>query len=117
MAGEFVNLNEVGSLTRSGQGYEGTAEDSNAESRAFSGRMDASKQGLKGSAGNTFTNVADTHSGNLVQLANQIAQQAIRAVRGENVILTADEDAHTAQQVTASTVDNQSSAVSRPITY
>ena len=26
MAGDFVNLNEVGALTRSGQGYEGTAE-------------------------------------------------------------------------------------------
>lgn len=117
MAGEFVNLNEVGTLTRSGQGYEGTAEDSNAESRTFAGRMDASKQGLRGAAGNTFTNVADTHSSNLVQLANQIAAQAVRAVRGENTILTADEDAHTAQQVSVSTVEGQSSAVSRPITY
>ena len=43
MAGDFVNLNEVGALTRSGQGYEGTAEDNSAESRNFAGRMDASE--------------------------------------------------------------------------
>jgi uncharacterized protein YukE len=115
MAGDFVNLNEVGALTRSGQGYEGTAEDNSAESRNFAGRMDASRQGLKGAAGTTFTNVADQHSSNLTQLANQIAQQALRAVRGESTVVNADSDADTAQSNTVSAVDTQSSAVARPI--
>lgn len=117
MAGEYVNLNDVGALTKSGQGYEGTAEDKASESRSFSGRMDASRQGLKGAAGATFTNVADAHSGNLVQLANQIAQQALRAVRGEQTLVTADEDADTAQTATVTAVQTQASAVSRPITF
>jgi uncharacterized protein YukE len=115
MAGDFVNLNEVGALTRSGQGYEGTAEDKAAESRNFDGRMDASRQGLRGSAGSTFTGVAEQHSSNLTQLANQIAQQALRAVRGESTIVNADADADTAQSSTAAAVDTQGSAVSRPI--
>lgn len=117
MAGDYVNLNEVGVLTKSGQGYEGTAEDKAAESRSFAGRMDASRQGLKGNAGATFTNVAEQHSGNLVQLANQIAQQALRAVRGEQTVVNADADADTAQSATVTAVDTQASAVSRPITF
>jgi hypothetical protein len=115
MAGDFVNLNEVGALTRSGQGYEGTAEDKAAESRNFAGRMDASHQGLKGAAGTTFTGVAESHSSNLTQLANQIAQQALRAVRGESTILNADSDADSAQGGTMAAVQTQESAVSRPI--
>src|SRR5918997_5502443 len=97
MAGDFVNLNDVGALTKSGQGYDGTAQDNAAESRNFLGRMEASRRGLRGSAGTTFTNIADLHSGNLVLLANQIAEQALRAVRGEQTVLTADDDANTAQ--------------------
>jgi hypothetical protein len=115
MAGDFVNLNEVGVLTRSGQGYEGTAEDNVAESRNFSGRMDASRQGLKGAAGTTFTGVADSHSDNLVQLGNQIARQALRAVRGESTIVNADADSDSAQSATVTAVESQGSAVARPI--
>jgi len=117
VAGEYVNLNEVGALTQSGHGYEGTADDKATESRNFSGRMDVSRQGLKGAAGTTFTSVADQHTGNLVQLANQIAQQAMRAVRGEQTIVTADQDSETAQAPTLTAVDTQSTAVSRPITF
>lgn len=117
MAGDYVNLNEVGALTNAGQGYDGTAEDKAAESRTFNGRMEASRQGLRGAAGTTFTSVADQHSGNLVQLANQIAQQALRAVRGEQTIVNADEDSNTAQAPTMAAVDTQSSAISRPITF
>jgi hypothetical protein len=117
VAGEYVNLNDVGVLTRSGQGYDTTAEDNTAESRSFAGRMDASRQGLRGTAGTTFTNVAETHSGNLVQLANQIADQAVRAVRGEQTVVSSDEEADTAQSSAFTAVQNQSQAVSRPITY
>jgi hypothetical protein len=117
VAGDYVNLNEVGVLTKSGQGYEGTAEDKSAESRSFVGRMDASKQGLKGAAGTTFTGVADAHGGNLVQLANQIAQQAVRAVRGERTVVTADQDADTSQSGTVAAVETQAQAVSRPINF
>jgi uncharacterized protein YukE len=111
----FVNLNEVGVLSRSGQGYGTNAEDHNAESHSFRGRMDASQQGLKGAAGNTFTNVADTSSNNLVQVANRIVEQAVRAVRTENALVVSDEDAHGAQQVSLSNVEAHASAVSRPI--
>lgn len=117
MAGDYVNLNEVGALTKSGQGYEGTAEEKAGESRTFSGRMDASRQGLRGAAGTTFTSVADQHSGNLTQLANQIAQQALRAVRGEQTIVSADQDSDTAQAPTLTAVETQTTAVSRPITF
>lgn len=117
MAGEYVNLNDVGALTRSGQGYDTTAEDNAAESRTFAGRMEASQQGLRGAAGTTFTGVANLHSGNLVQLANHIADQALRAVRGEQAVVTSDEEADTAQAPTLTAVENQSSAVSRQITY
>lgn len=117
MAGDYVNLNEVGALTRSGRGYDGTAEDNAAESRSFLGRMDASQQGLRGAAGNTFTAVADTHGSNLVQLANQIAQQAIRAVRGEQTVVSSDESSDSAQAATVTAVETQTSAVSRPITF
>ena len=115
MAGDYVNLNDVGTLTRSGQGYDTNAQDSDAESRTFSGRMDASRQGLRGSAGTTFTNVAEAHSGNLVALARQIAEQAVRAVRAEQTVVAADDDANTAQSGTVSTVESNTTAVNRPI--
>ncbi|GAA2873658.1 hypothetical protein Acy02nite_31460 [Actinoplanes cyaneus] len=113
--GDFVNLNDVGTLTRSAQGYEGVADDKASESRSFTGKMDASQRGLIGSAGSTFTNVAGTHSGNLTQLANRIAEQAVRASRGEKTLVSADDDANTAQSGTQSTVEGNVSAVSRPI--
>lgn len=104
MSGNYVNLNEQGVLSQSGQQYDATAQDSNAESRAFSGRMDASRTALRGAAGTTFTGVAETHSGNLVLLANQIADQAYRAVQAEREVAGADDDAHSAQSATQSTV-------------
>jgi hypothetical protein len=115
VSANFVNLNERGVLTQSGQNYDGTAQDSNAESRAFSSRMDASRTGLVGSAGNIFTAVADTHSGNLVRLAEQIAQQAVRAVQAERTVQTSDEEAHSAQSGTMQTVEGLTLGVSRPI--
>jgi hypothetical protein len=115
MAGDYVNLNDVGALTRSGQGYDGTAQDNAAESRTFAGRMDVSRQGLRGSAGTTFTGIADMHSGNLVLLANHIAEQAVRAVRGEQTVVTSDDDANTAQTGTMQTVEGLSTSNARPI--
>jgi hypothetical protein len=112
---DFVNLNDVGMLTRSGQGYEGVAEDKAGESRSFAGKMEASQRGLIGSAGNTFTTVAQTHSGNLTQLANRIAEQAVRAVRGEQTLVSADDDGHSAQTATVNVVEGNTSVVSRAI--
>jgi uncharacterized protein YukE len=114
---DYVNLNEVGGLTRAGKGYDGTAQDNTAESRNFSSKMDASKQGLQGAAGRAFTGAADQHAGNVTLLANQIAQQALRAVRGEQTIVSSDEEALANQQSTVSAVDGETQAVSRPITF
>jgi hypothetical protein len=113
--GDFVNLNEVGTLTKSGQGYEGVAQENDGEARSFVGRMDASQRGLIGSAGSTFTTIAQTHGGNLSQLAQRIAEQAVRAVRGERTLVTADEDSHNHQTSTLNTIEGNTSAVSRPI--
>jgi hypothetical protein len=117
VAGEYVNLNDVGALTRSGQGYDSTAEDNAAESRTFAGRMEASQQGLRGAAGSTFTNVATMHGGNLTSLANHIADQAFRAVHSERVVVDADGQADSAQSATLAGTESQSQAVSRQITY
>jgi hypothetical protein len=115
VAGDYVNLNDVGTLSRSGQGYDTNAQDNATESRTFSGRMDASQRGLRGSAGNTFTTVAATHSANLGLLAGHIAEQALRAVRAEQSVLAGDDEANTAQSGTVSTVESNATAVSRPI--
>jgi hypothetical protein len=115
VAGEYVNLNDVGTLTRAGQGYDANAQDSATESRTFSGRMDVSQQGLRGSAGNTFTNIAATHSGNLTAVANHIADQALRAVGVERTVIDSDDQANMAQGSTLSTVESNTTAVNRPI--
>jgi hypothetical protein len=115
MAGDYVNLNDVGGLARSGQGYDGTAQDNTAESRAFAGRMEASRRGLIGAAGNTFTGIAGVHSGNLVQVANHIAEQALRAVRGDHTIDDSDRDANTAQNTTMQTVEGLSTSSAKSI--
>ncbi|MPZ27663.1 MAG: hypothetical protein GEV12_14950 [Micromonosporaceae bacterium] len=112
---DFVNLSDRGALTRAGQGYDGSAQDGTAESRSFQGRMDQSQQGLRGRAGMQFTGMTTQHAGNLVALGRQFAEQAFRAVRGEQAVVTADDDAFTTQQTIASTVDTQTSAVTRPI--
>lgn len=111
----FVNLNETGALTNAGKQYGGNAEDQNAESTNFRGRMEASHHGLKGSAGGTFSSVAHMSAGNLTQLANQIVDQAVRAVRAEKGLVTADEDAESAQHSTLGAVENHGAAVMRPI--
>ena len=112
---DYVNLNETGALSKAGQGYGQDADTGAAESRAFLGRMEQSQQGLRGSAGLRFTGVTTQHSANLALLGKQFAEQAYRAVRGEQAIVSADTDAFTAQQPVISTVDSQTSVLNRPI--
>jgi D-alanyl-D-alanine carboxypeptidase len=113
--GNFVNLNETGVLSRSGQGYDSNAQDQHGASQQFRGQMEASHQGLKGSAGGTFTGVSDLSAANLAQLANQIADQAVRAVRAEHHLVGADEQADSVQQVNVGNMETHASAVARPI--
>ncbi|HLU46094.1 MAG TPA: hypothetical protein VKZ67_13950 [Natronosporangium sp.] len=111
----YVNLSEAGGLTQAGQRYDAEADDSQATARTFQGRMDQSQQGLRGRTGMQFTSMTTQHSTNLALLGRQFAQQAYRAVKGEQAILNADDEAHDLQSVTASTVDTQTSSISRPI--
>jgi hypothetical protein len=111
----FVNLNETGALTHAGKQYGANAEDQNSESTNFRGRMEAANHGLKGAAGGTFGTVADLSATNLTQLANQIAEQAVRAVRAEGGLVHSDEDADGLQHGTLANVESHSSAVARPI--
>lgn len=115
MSGDFVNLNDIGQLTRAGQGYGADAESGANESRTFENRMSVSQAGLRGRAGMQFTGMTGTHAGNLRLLGAQFAEQALRAVRGEQTVVSADEDAHNVQQATASTVESQTSMITRPI--
>lgn len=115
MSEQYVNLNETGVLSQSGSRYEITADDSVGEAQSFRGRMDASQRGLRGGAGQVFRGVTDQHAGNLAQLAQQIADQAVRAVRAERGIINADDESVRTQQGMISAVDDQSRAVSRPI--
>jgi hypothetical protein len=115
MSGSFVNLNETGVLSRSGQQYGANADDQHGASQKFSGQMEASRQGLRGAAGGTFSGVAAMSSSNLSQLANQIADQAVRAVRAERSLVSADEDADSAQRVSVSNMESHASEVSRGI--
>lgn len=114
---DYVNLNETGVLTQAGQGYDSDAQDGGTESRNFRGRMEQSQPGLRGRAGLQFTGLTTQHAGNLQLLGQQFANQAYRAVKGEQALLTADDDAFTAQQAVASTVDTQSTEVTRPINF
>jgi hypothetical protein len=111
----YVNLNEVGGLSGAGEGYGADADTGVTEARKFQGRMDASQQGLRGRAGASFTNTTGTHATNLRLLGQQFAEQAVRAVRGEQAIVASDDESVTAQQATASTVDGQTSLMSRPV--
>jgi hypothetical protein len=111
----LVNLNEVGVLSQSGQGYDTNAGDQHGESRSFVGKMDASQSGLKGSAGSSFTNISMLSGANLTQLANHIAEQARRAVTTENTLVNSDDDAHHAQQGTLGSADSFTSTLSRGI--
>jgi hypothetical protein len=115
MSNGFVHLEEVGGLSRAGQGYQGDAQDGQAQSAAFRGRMEQSQAGLRGRTGMQFTGMTDTHSTNLVRLGQQFAEQAIRAVRGEQAIVGGDDESVTTQQATASTVEGQISTLNRPI--
>lgn len=112
---DYLNLTETGALTRAGQGYGQDADAGASESRSFQGRMDQSQQGLRGRAGLQFTGLTTQHAGNLARLGRQFAEQAYRAVKGEQAVLSADDEAFTAQQAAASTVDTQASALTRPI--
>jgi hypothetical protein len=115
MSDNFVNLNEQGALTRAGQGYDADSQDSQGESRNFQGRMDSSQSGLRGRTGVQFTGLTSQHAGNLAMLGSQFAEQAFRAVRGEQTIVGSDDDAHSLQATSASTVDTQTSTINRPI--
>jgi hypothetical protein len=115
MGEQYVNLNETGVLSQSGARYESTADDSQGEAQSFRGRMEASQHGLRGGAGRVFTGVTDQHAGNLTLLAQQIAEQAVRAVRAEREIVGADEESVRTQQGLVSAVDDQARAISRPI--
>lgn len=111
----YVNLSEVGGLTRAGQGYGEDAESSQNESRNFVSRMDQSQQGLRGRTGTQFTNMVGQHGANLALLGRQFAEQAYRAVKGEEAIVATDDEGYDVQQSTAATVHDQTSLINRPI--
>jgi hypothetical protein len=111
----YVNLSETGGLIQAGQRYDTEGTDSQATARNFQGRMDQSQQGLRGRTGLQFTTMTTQHSSNLALLGQQFAEQAYRAVKGEQAIVNADDEAHDLQTVTASGVDTQTSAINRPI--
>lgn len=112
---DFVNLNDDGALTRTGHGYGQDADTGQTESRNFRSRMDQSQQGLRGRAGLQFTGLTTQHAGNLTRLGQQFAEQAYRLVKGEEAVVTADGEAFTTQQPVTSTVDGQTSTLTRPI--
>lgn len=115
MSDQFVNLNETGALTRSGQSYQTDAQDSQTQSNNFRGKMSQSQAGLRGRAGTQFTGMTDTHSENLKRLGAQFAEQAVRAVRGEQAVTTGEDEAVNTQQAGVSNVESQISTLSRPI--
>lgn len=115
MSGRYVNLNEADGLTRAGQGYSTNSEDHYSESRNFGGKMEAAQHGLKGTAGTTFYGLSDLSQSNLTQIANRIATQARRAVKGNQLIVSGDQEADHAQHPTVSAQQNLAPQVSREI--
>ncbi|WP_370614135.1 hypothetical protein [Mumia sp. Pv 4-285] len=110
-----INLDEVGRLTRSGRGYQATAEDNVATARDNLGRMEGAETGFKGAAGSAFQSVARTTAGNHGQIARQIAEQARRAVEAERLAIGGDDQATEAQGASRSAAEALTSVVSRPV--
>lgn len=117
MPADYVNLNETGALTQAGQGYDTNSQDGATESRNFRSRMDQSQIGLRGRSGLQFTNLTTQHAGNLQLLGQQIANQAYRAVKGEQTLVATDDEAFSLQQAVASNVDTQTTTFNRPINF
>jgi hypothetical protein len=115
MPDKYVNLTETGALTQTGHRYNTDAQDGHAQSDAFRNRMADSHAGLRGRAGLQFSGMTGTHAENLKRLGAQFAEQAVRAVRGEQAIRPGEEEAVSTQQVSASNVETQVSTLSRPI--
>ncbi len=115
MADGYVNLNDTGVLSQTGGRYGSTADDSVGEAQSFRGQMEASQRGLRGGAGRVFSGVTDQHATNLTLIAQQLADQAVRAVRAERGIINADEESARSQHAMVSAVDDQARAISRPI--
>lgn len=113
--GQAVNLNEVGVLTQTGKGYGTNAEDNVASAKNHLAKMEGLQSGFKGIGGSTFQGVSQVSAGNHGRLAQQIAEQARRAVLAERAAITGDEDANQDQQTARSTAENFTSTVSRPI--
>lgn len=112
---EFVNLNEVGALTRSGKQYGTNAEENLASAKNHLAKMEGMQSGFKGAAGKTFQGVSQVSAGNHGQLAKQIAEQARRAVLAEKSAVTGDEESTQGQQAARGAVESLTSNVSRPI--
>ncbi|MGH3360793.1 MAG: hypothetical protein ACRDO7_18460 [Nocardioidaceae bacterium] len=115
--GGYVNLNDVGSLTRSGKGYAGTADTTFGSAKAHQSNMEGVQGSFKGMAGSTFQGVAAMSTGNTAQLAKQIADQAARAVLGEKDAVMGDEDAHENQQSGKSANEGFMSVAAKPINF
>lgn len=114
-SGHFVNLTETGGLTRAGQHYQTDSQEGESHSRNFQSRMQEAQGGMRGRAGLQFLGMTATHSENLKALGAHFAEQAVRAVRGEQAIVTGEDDAVTGQAHTASHVEGQATAFRRPI--
>lgn len=115
MSGGYVNLDEVGVLTQSGKSYEGNAEDNLAAAKSHLAKMEGVQAGFKGGAGSTFQGISNVSASNHSQLAQQIAEQARRAVLTETTAVTGDETALHDQQSARSVAESFSSQVAKPI--
>ncbi len=115
MSGNYVNLDQVGVLTQTGQQYEGNAEENLASAKNTWSKMEGVQAGFKGAAGTTFQGISATSAGNHAQLAVQIAEQAKRAVLAERHAVVGDEEAFQGQAAARSSAESFTSTVSRPI--
>lgn len=114
--GEYLNLNEVGSLTQSGKHAGGNAQDTVSLAKTHQTNMEGLQQaGLKGMSGTTFQRVSATNVGSTALLGRQFADQAVRWVKAEKHAINGDQDADQQQQPATSAAEASLQAINKPI--
>jgi hypothetical protein len=97
---DFVNLEEVGSLTQSGRATNTAAEEHDSQSRTHLDRMMGTAPELRGQGGNAFRNASELSADDERALAQRFVAEALDVSSAEGDIVASDDNA-AAEQTTA----------------
>jgi hypothetical protein len=111
----YLNLTEVGVVTQTGKDTDQVTNEVDTLNRTHQSEAEATRSQLDGRAANAMYNTWELSTENAVRLGREYGTQAVNMVRGEQMVVDADDTAATEYGSALSAFDGGGSHLGRQI--